>query len=126
MRNEDRHRELEEILEILLNKLLHHCDLKVSREELLELIAVDCGEHFKSDDLWDILWLDGKFDLIRTLRYIELKEVHAIVVPADGFSENDHVHNLVLKWLRQRKVNIVNPRLFEARLEAALYHTEMV
>lgn len=72
--------------------------------------------------LWDRLAEERNFKLIETLRRIELKEAGygTLIVPPKGFSENDETHNLVLNWLEQQEVNILNVGLETARLEYAL------
>lgn len=120
-------RELEEILQSLLEKLLARYEDRIEPERLIDTIDQVATERFsKDEDLWSILWLDNKFDLIKKLQHVEYGTpgFGSIVVPLEGFSENDAVHNLVLRWLEERGVNVVNVGLVEARLRSAL-HPEM-
>jgi len=73
-------------------------------------------------DLWIRLVLEKRFDLIKKLHRVELKEpgYGTIVVTKEGFSDNDQTHNMVLKFLNKNKVNIMNPGLEEARLKYLL------
>jgi hypothetical protein len=73
--------------------------------------------------LWERLAEEGNFELIEKLRRVEKGELGygTIVVPHDGFSEEDETHNLVLDWLEEHGVNILNVGLEKARLEQALY-----
>lgn len=72
--------------------------------------------------LWEKLALDGKFELITLLRRVEMKEpgYGTVVVPHEGFSERDDIHNLVLDWLVEHDVNVLNVGLEVACLERAL------
>ena len=62
-------------------------------------------------DIWERLTLEGNHDLIAKLHYVEQGEAGfgTIVVPVEGFSEDDDTHNAVLDWLREHNVNILNP-----------------
>ena len=73
-------------------------------------------------DLWIHLVLEKRFDLIKKLHRVELKEpgYGTIVVTKEGFSDNDRTHNMVLKFLNKNKVNIMNPGLEEACLKYLL------
>jgi hypothetical protein len=70
-----------------------------------------------------LLTLEGNFALIKKLHRIERKELGygTIVVPAEGFSEDDDVHNLIIDWLNLLGVNIFNVQNEIANLELALY-----
>ena len=74
------------------------------------------------NDLWSRLTGEGRFELIKRLRRAEDREpgFTTVVVRAEGFSDDDVTHNLVLKYLRQLGVNIFNPGLLTARLKRAL------
>lgn len=67
--------------------------------------------------LWERLATEGNFKLIRKLRRVEMGEpgFGTIVVPKEGFSESDDTHNLVLEWLEERDINVVNLGLETAR-----------
>ena len=73
-------------------------------------------------DIWTTLALEGNFDLINKLHRVERKEegFMSVAVPREGFSQNDQTHNMVMKWLRGRGVNILNPIHEIANLEYAL------
>ena len=73
--------------------------------------------------LWERLAMEGKFDLIEKLRRVEKSEdgYSTLVVPPEGFSESDQTHNIVLDWLEERGVNVLNVGLEKARLEHALH-----
>lgn len=68
------------------------------------------------------LVLESNFELIDRLHRIENKEggYGTIVVPKEGFSENDEVHNLILDWLNAQNINILNVQHEIANLEYAL------
>ena len=78
---------------------------------------------FRTMALWERLTQEGKFELIELLRHVEQGEdgFGTVVVHKEGFSENDETHNMVLDWLEERKINILNPGLEKTRLEGALY-----
>jgi len=73
-------------------------------------------------DIWAVLALEGNFNLINKLHRVERKEggFGTIAVPREGFSQNDQTHNMVMKWLREHGVNILNPVHEIANLEYAL------
>ena len=64
-------------------------------------------------NLWISLIINKQFDLITKLHRAEKHELGfcSIVVKKEGFSEDDSIHNLVLKFLQINKINIVNPNL---------------
>jgi hypothetical protein len=72
--------------------------------------------------LWDILIKDKKYDLIKVLKHVENKEpgYGSVVVPKYGFSSNRKIHNLVLLWLKERDINIVDVDNTIAYLEDSL------
>jgi len=90
-------------------------------DELESLLNVIENQN-KTFLLWEILAADGKFELIDKLRRVELREpgYGTIVVPKEGFSDNDEIHNIVLDWLEEQNVNILNVNLEIARLKRAL------
>ena len=55
-------------------------------------------QKFHSIILWQALVLDGKFHLFQKLHNAEnhFAGYNTIIVPIEGFSENDNVHNMVL------------------------------
>ena len=73
--------------------------------------------------LWQRLIEEQKFELINKLRYAEIGEpgFATIVVPREGFSEEDETHNQVLGWLREHEINVCNPNIEITRMERALY-----
>ena len=75
------------------------------------------------DVLWARLAGEGRLDVLSRLTGVEkgVAGYGSIRVPAEGFSDNDRTHNAVIEWLRKKHVNVVNPRVFEARLELALH-----
>ena len=74
-------------------------------------------------ELWVKLTLEGRFDLIQRLNRIERKEIgyNTIIVPPEGFSDDDRTHNMVLDWLEQQDANVVNVGLEISRWETALH-----
>lgn len=82
--------------------------------------------HYEQKSLWDMLASDRKFDLIEKLKHVEDQEggYMSIVVPPEGYSENDDTHNAVLDWLQDHGVNIINVNLSVERMRRAL-HPEM-
>lgn len=72
--------------------------------------------------LWEKLALERNFELINKLRRVELGEsgYGTVIVSSEGFSERDDLHNLVLDWLEEQNVNVLNVGLERARLEMAL------
>ena len=74
-------------------------------------------------DLWEKLTLEGRFNLIERLNRIETGVVgfNTIVVPPEGFSNDDRTHNLVLDWLVEHGANVLNVGLEISRMESALH-----
>lgn len=72
--------------------------------------------------VWETLLLEGQYDLIEKLRRVERGEggYGTIVVPAEGFSKNKKTHNLVIGWLSEKGVNILDTRKEEAELKETL------
>jgi len=75
-----------------------------------------------AEELWVRLALERKFDLIHKLHRAERGEggFGTIVVTREGFSEDDTTHNMVLRFLNKKGINIFNPGFEEACLERAL------
>jgi hypothetical protein len=71
--------------------------------------------------LWAQLALEGNTDLLYKLHQAENKEFNVIIVPPQGFSDNDPVHNEVLHWLADHDILALNPRIETARMERALH-----
>lgn len=63
--------------------------------------------------IWTLLASEGNFKLIDRLHKAEAREPGylTVVVPEDGFSPDDEVHNLVIDWLKAHKhINVLNTR----------------
>jgi hypothetical protein len=63
--------------------------------------------------IWNLLTYEGNFELIDKLHKAEMKEPGylTVVVPEEGFSRDDEVHNLVIDWLKaHRFINVLNTR----------------
>jgi len=73
-------------------------------------------------ELWSRLALEGNHILISTLRRAERHEpgYGTIIVKREGFSPDDDTHNMVLDFLRQHGVNILNPGVEIAKIRSAL------
>lgn len=73
-------------------------------------------------DLWSLLLLEENHKLIKKLRHIEKKEIGwgTIVMPKEGFSKNKKTHKEVLKWLKKRKINILDVKKEIKELNEAL------
>ena len=73
------------------------------------------------DELWLALALEGKFDLISRLQKAFNKEpgFGTIAINREGFSENTHTHNLVVRGLRRHGVNILDVMFEIGNLELA-------
>lgn len=78
---------------------------------------------FRSQILWDALVLNGKFSLLQKLHNAEINFAGyaTMVVPPEGFSENDTIHNMVLDWCQDHKITVLNPGLEIERLERTLH-----
>lgn len=75
------------------------------------------------DELWIALALEGKHTLIEKLNraFNGFPGYGTIVVPREGFSENDRTHNMVIRSLRAHEVNICDIIFEVGNLEHALY-----
>ena len=63
--------------------------------------------------IWTLLASEGNFKLIDRLHKAEAKEPGylSVVVPEEGFSPDDEVHNHVIDWLKAHKyINVLNTR----------------
>lgn len=63
--------------------------------------------------IWTRLAMEGNYSLIDRLHKAETKEpgYTTIIVPDEGFSPDDDVHNSIIDWLKARKyINIINVR----------------
>lgn len=71
--------------------------------------------------MWGRLEKEGRYSLISKLKAVERKEAGygTIVVPDKGFSEDPVTHDMVIKWLIERQVNIINPKKLIKGLEDA-------
>ena len=69
-------------------------------------------------NLWGRLAGEGNLELLSRLNRIEKREAGygTVVVPKEGFSDNDDTHNMVLDWLEARGVNVLNIGLSVARV----------
>lgn len=72
--------------------------------------------------IWTALALEGNNELLRKLHRIENKEpgFGTVIVPRYGFSQNDETHNMILRWLKGKGVNVWSPLNEIANLEYAL------
>lgn len=73
-------------------------------------------------NLWDRLATEGRHDLITTLRHVELNTpgYGTIIVPPEGYSQDDTTHNMVLDYLNHHHINILNVQLTIEKLTRAL------
>jgi hypothetical protein len=77
-------------------------------------------------DLWTQLTLEGNTALISKLHHAENKEpgYNVIIVPPQGFSDNDDTHNEVLHWLVGHEILALNTRCEIGRMELALHSNQ--
>jgi hypothetical protein len=91
----------------------------------LELtLWIDRFKNIKTD-VWLDLLFENNFSLINKLHHVENKVsgFGTVIVPEQGFSQNDIIHNKVLEWLKKKKVNVINPPLIIERLKRTLQRT---
>lgn len=76
----------------------------------------------KKPDVWEMLLTEGNHDLIEKLRRVERGEggFGTIVVPPGGFSKNEKTHQLVIDWLSEKDVNILDVEREKSELRKAL------
>ena len=75
-----------------------------------------------TERLWKRLVDEENFVLINKLRRVENKEpgFNTFIIPTEGFSQNKITHNMVIKWLEIKKVNVYDPKIEIKELEKAL------
>ena len=75
------------------------------------------------EDLWVRLTIEKNYTLIAKLRQVEAKTpgYGTIIVPKEGYSENEVTHNMVLDWLKDHQTKTLNPSLEIHKLERSLY-----
>lgn len=97
-------------------------------EELQNMTEIPERGYFRAETLWDRLISEGNLDLISKLHNVEagLPGYGTIVVPHEGFSEDDTTHNMVLEYLQSHDINILNPGLLIERMERALHPVKEV
>jgi len=73
-------------------------------------------------ECWSEIALENP-DLLGKLHQVEMKTpgFSTVVVPSQGFSENDDVHNSVISFLRANRVTLLNPAREEYELSRALH-----
>ena len=73
-------------------------------------------------DIWIALALEGNSDLIKLLHRVENKEpgYGTVIIPKEGFSFDDDIHNAVLDWLKVKGVNVWSSENEQAGLEYSL------
>ena len=89
-----------------------------------------CSEHmnypdaqYQPKDLWDHLTADGKLDLVSRLQRIQNHEdcFEWLVVPKEGFSEDDTTHNAVIDWAHLNNIRLINMTKEITELELSLH-----
>lgn len=76
-----------------------------------------------SNNLWNRISGEGNFELLTLLHKVEKREAGygTVVVPKEGFSDSDDTHNMVLEWLEEHRINVLNVRVCVARMKHALH-----
>jgi hypothetical protein len=76
------------------------------------------------DDLWTRLCEAREFELIDKLRKIEIEAKryphHTVIIPKNGFIDDEDLNNIIVKWLYDKKVNVWSPSIEITELETAL------
>ena len=98
-------------------------DLNLFHRDPKNSVLFEKPVKISTEKLWELLVEDGKHDLVKILQHVENKDIGygSIVMPAQGFSEDDNIHNMVLDWLLERNINIVNVGHEIACLKRSLY-----
>lgn len=73
--------------------------------------------------LWKLLVEHGEHELLHKLNVIEKYNIGSVIVPsgAKGFSHRDDIHNMVVRWLKLKGINVWNPENEVIELERALH-----
>jgi hypothetical protein len=79
-------------------------------EQLINTLCNEYERQHRSKLLWEALVLDGNFSLVQKLHSAEINfpGYSTIVVPINGFSDNDRIHNMVLDWCKERHIRMFN------------------
>jgi hypothetical protein len=79
-------------------------------------------QNSRKPDIWEMLVSEGQYELIEKLRRVERREggFGTIVIPPDGFSKSKSTHNLVVNWLSENGVNILDVNREKSELERSL------
>jgi hypothetical protein len=96
-------------------------------ESLIDELCDQYERQHRSEILWQALVLDGNFTLLSKLHNAEIKfsGYGTLIVPTEGFSDNNRVHNMVIDWCREHKVRLFNVSHHIAILENAQSWKEM-
>jgi hypothetical protein len=73
--------------------------------------------------LWKLLVEHGEHELLYKLNVIEKYNIGSVIVPSGvkGFSYRDDIHNMVVRWLKLKGINVWNPENEAIELERALH-----
>ena len=95
--------------QIDLFKLYFDCFMQYL-QDLKVFNKVEPNPKISTDNLYSILTEESKISLISILKKVDSKEhgYGSIVVPKGGFSYNPETHKMVINWLKERFVNIVD------------------
>ena len=72
--------------------------------------------------LWKLLVEYGEHELLHKLNVIEKNKIGSVIVPsgAKGFSYRDDIHNMVIRWLKLKGINVWNPENELIRIEESI------
>ena len=75
-----------------------------------------------TEQLWAILIEKDKNNLVKVLQRVESKEAGygSIVVPEKGFTNDDKINAMILSWLKERDVNVIDVKEEVKALESSL------
>lgn len=92
-------------------------------EELIDLLLKEYSHTKNCELLWEALWLNGDYALLEKLRKAEINfpGFGTLIVPKEGFSPCNWIHNLVIDWCKIHKIHLLNVAIEIAKLELALH-----
>lgn len=75
--------------------------------------------------LWKLLEEHGQHELLHKLNVIEKYNIGSVIVSsgAKGFSYRDDIHNLVVRWLGLKGINVWNPENEILRIKESMAWT---
>jgi len=97
---------LEQLIEHLVNELLKY-------KEVSDLLKIrPMTKHYyithRTQILWELLWINGRHDLIEKFARAELDNFGTIVEPINSFTGNNLIDTIIIDWCKSKKITVFN------------------